>query len=396
MSAALEFAESVVSVLQLTATTISTCYNYRSRNKSASGDKKRIIDQLLGLQEVLDEVRQLVEHEETRASSRVSALIEFLNTPDGLPRCRAELDSLKAMLENIDKTERPDPTTVPSLVDFGLKRGSDAKALPEPSTVAKQSNKQTKLQKDRLIIDKWLSPPDHLSKHLNACKERHETTGSWFLQGEHFKGWKGLRSSFLWLHGISGAGKTILCSTIIEEISLHCKSDPSLAVAFFYFDFDDKQIRSGDVLRSLIQQLFSQCPSIPNALAKIYDYDADEDGSLMSALKSLIGSFQDVYIVLDALDECPERARFLGLLKEIHGWRLGALHLLATSQKVIDIEETLSGLVSHQVPMDESLVNGDIGFYLRKTLEDDIKLSMCSAEEKEMIKTKLVEGAHGM
>jgi hypothetical protein len=60
---------------------------------------------------VLDGVRQLVEHEETRVSSRrVSALIELLNTPDGLPRCRAELESLKAMLENIDKTDRPDPT----------------------------------------------------------------------------------------------------------------------------------------------------------------------------------------------------------------------------------------------------------------------------------------------
>jgi hypothetical protein len=58
------------------------------------------------------------------------------------------------------------------------------------------------LEKHRLRIDIWLSPPDHRSKHLNAFKERHETTGSWFLQGGHFEEWKGLRSSFLWLHGI--------------------------------------------------------------------------------------------------------------------------------------------------------------------------------------------------
>jgi hypothetical protein len=116
----------------------------------------------------------------------------------------------------------------------------------------------------------------------------------------------------------------------------------------------------------------------------------------MLVLKSLIGNFQNVYIVLDALDECPARALFLGQLKEIHSWGLGALHLLATSRKAKDIDETLSGLVSHQVPMDESLVNGDIALYLVETLKDDIKFSMCSAEEKEMIKTKLVDGAHGM
>jgi hypothetical protein len=46
--------------------------------------------------------------------------------------------------------------------------------------------------------------------------------------------------------------------------------------------------------------------------------------------------------------------------------------------------------------MDETLVNGDIRVHVSQTLAHDIKLKMCSAEEKGMIESALIEGAHGM
>ena len=91
----------VITVLKLTAEIISTCYTYGAGVKNASRDKKNIIDQSLGLHKVLDDVRKLAEdvNEKTRESSRFPALIELLNLPDSLPRCRAELESLKTRLE---------------------------------------------------------------------------------------------------------------------------------------------------------------------------------------------------------------------------------------------------------------------------------------------------------
>lgn len=81
----------VITVLKLTADIISTCYTYGADVKNASKDKKNIIDQSLGLHKVLDDVRELAEdvNEKTKESSRFPALIELLNLPDGLPRCRA-------------------------------------------------------------------------------------------------------------------------------------------------------------------------------------------------------------------------------------------------------------------------------------------------------------------
>lgn len=48
----------------------------------------------------------------------------------------------------------------------------------------------------------------------------------------------------MWLYGKAGCGKTVLASTIIEEI-LACPSD-AVAVAYFYFDFNNAEKQNSD------------------------------------------------------------------------------------------------------------------------------------------------------
>lgn len=103
-----------------------------------------------------------------------------------------------------------------------------------------------------------------------------------------------------------------------------------------------------------------------------------------------------MYIVFDALDECPGRDELLTLLHMMHGWRLDILHCLVISRYQGDIEKKLRRLVSHEIPIDESLIAGDIRLYVSKTLADDIKFQMWSAEEKAMIEAALTWRQHGM
>ena len=103
-----------------------------------------------------------------------------------------------------------------------------------------------------------------------------------------------------------------------------------------------------------------------------------------------------MHIVLDAIDECPERDRLLTLLDLIHGWGIDSLHLLVTSRKERDIEDKLNPLASHHVPMDGGLVKGDIRLHVIKMLDHDIKFQMCSRTEKNNIENVSIEGAHGM
>ena len=64
-----------------------------------------IVDQLLALQKVLDDVRDVVENA-ANPSVRLPTLSKLLNAPDGLPRYRAEVESLKAKLEPRGRTDR--------------------------------------------------------------------------------------------------------------------------------------------------------------------------------------------------------------------------------------------------------------------------------------------------
>jgi hypothetical protein len=194
-----------------------------------------------------------------------------------------------------------------------------------------------------------------------------------------------------------------LSSTIIEEISIRCRSDPSLAIAYFYFDFNNssKDILGDAILRSMIKQLFIQCATIPSTLDRLFAENAAANRppahrELMFTLKSIIADFRAVYIIFDALDECLERSGFLKVVEEIYNWKLDALHLLATSRKEGDIEESLSGLVSHQVPMQEDLVDRDIRVHVSETLKCDSRFKKFSTEEKDLIQTTLIKDAHGM
>jgi hypothetical protein len=192
-------------------------------------------------------------------------------------------------------------------------------------------------------------------------------------------------------------------STIIDALSTHCRSDHTRALAFFYFDFNNKDALPNAVLGSLIEQLSLQCASTPRALESLFSKtkqggarQAPSQEDLMSTLKKIIRRFEAVYIVFDALDECPQRHGFLEVLGEVHDWELGTLHLLATSREEHDIQKALRGLVSHEVSMDASLVEGDIQVYISRRLAEDVEFKMCSAAERAMVKSTLTQGALGM
>jgi hypothetical protein len=63
-----------------------------------SQDRKRIIEQLLGLQKALADVQELVEDADN-TSVQLPTLSKLVNSPQGLPRYRHEMENLKILLE---------------------------------------------------------------------------------------------------------------------------------------------------------------------------------------------------------------------------------------------------------------------------------------------------------
>jgi hypothetical protein len=191
-------------------------------------------------------------------------------------------------------------------------------------------------------------------------------------------------------------------STIIQELIGHCKSNPSFAIAYFYFDFRDRGKQSHEhLLRSLVTQFSVQCPSTPEALERLYS--SNQDGrwqpaanALVTTLGNIILSFQQAYIVVDALDECTDKEELLGLIEEIINWKTDTFHILVTSRKEREIDKCLKDVVSNQMDIQSSLVAADIQIHVHEKLHKDPKLRKWPEKVLAEVEIELMDRAHGM
>jgi hypothetical protein len=195
-------------------------------------------------------------------------------------------------------------------------------------------------------------------------------------------------------------------STIVEHMKEYCDSNPLRALAYYYFDFNDNEKQtSSNLLCSLIVQICNKIVYLPTQLKELYQicnngqHKADMQG-LKSVLAECLKGFGDVFIVIDALDECPTtggRQELLELITEIKAWSSPNLHLLTSSRQEPDIEEALKPLLSGLwIPIQGVHVNSDIKAHIAYQLKTDPRLSQWSNDVKGEIESSLVAGANGM
>ncbi|EMD59908.1 hypothetical protein COCSADRAFT_125993, partial [Bipolaris sorokiniana ND90Pr] len=252
----------------------------------------------------------------------------------------------------------------------------------------------------------WLSAPDPSVNYQKALKQRQHDTGRWLLHEKRYENWKMENSSCIWLYGIPGCGKTILSSTILEDIFMCCDNHSGYAVAYFYFDFNDVQKQNAErMLRSLVVQLLQKSVDIPLGLDALFS--SHDNGkrppalnSLLEVAHDLIVQFPQVYIVLDALDECSQWSELMEMLETIASWKIPNLHLIMTSREEPDIKSTLTSFVDPQnsICLQSNVVDRDIQLYIRQRVSDDkdlVKWKKDSALQQE-IEVALMEGSRGM
>ncbi|KAJ7059427.1 hypothetical protein C8F01DRAFT_1295200 [Mycena amicta] len=116
-------------------------------------------------------------------------------------------------------------------------------------------------------IRSWLKAPDARTNHNTAWELHDGNTGNWLLRSFEYKSWKSTSSSLFWINGKPGAGKTIICSTVIEDLLV----TPGSVLAYFYFYYGEanKQSPRG-MLCSLISQLEEQLLHAPSPLLGLY------------------------------------------------------------------------------------------------------------------------------
>ena len=184
--------------------------------------------------------------------------------------------------------------------------------------------------------------------------------------------------------------------------------NPGHAVAYYYFSFNDSEKQSAvNFISSVVAQLCSKVVDLPEELEGLYSRcNGGKRKAAMPELKALLKLFammkklQNVFMVIDALDECPrdgDREEILGLIAEMKSWSPSNLHLLITSRQETDIEEKLVTLLTTPaISIQGSQVAPDIELYVNDQIATVTKWKKLEVGLRLEIKEALVKGANGM
>ncbi|KAF7536435.1 hypothetical protein G7054_g4536 [Neopestalotiopsis clavispora] len=181
--------------------------------------------------------------------------------------------------------------------------------------------------RDRDEILNWISPllphQTHdrvrqtalIDDQSELCKAH--SPGKWLLESELFDRWQSSEIRKLWYFGMqsAGAGKTVLTSVIIDHLlslNISPKEENDRSVAFLYLSYKDPQTLEtlvGSVIRQLVERIYP----LPKDIRELWKLRKSNDHPPLGELSSLLRKLSEdrnIYLVIDAFDECPKDIRF--------------------------------------------------------------------------------------
>ena len=120
--------------------------------------------------------------------------------------------------------------------------------------------------------------------------------------------------------------------------------------------------------------------------------------NLQDTLQVILCGFNSAFIILDALDECTERAKLLNWVQTVILQKENnlQLHLVVTSQPEKEINDKFHLLDDCCVDMVTESGDSDLVAYLDYQLENNTDLRNWDQKTREEVKSKLIEQADGM
>jgi hypothetical protein len=249
-------------------------------------------------------------------------------------------------------------------------------------------------------IIQWLDAPNPLENHAQARREHEPGTGEWLFKSREYQDWLSGSSPLLWMHGKAGCCKTIMCSTIIEDVKRRISGKHSAASAYFYFTFSETKKQSYSAcLRSMITQLsrgHSARPPLHTAWSKTKS-GRPSIQLLEDVLSDLLNEADTPYLVVDALDECAEeeREQILEGFKRITQ-AVPKTRLLMASRREADIEGLMLSWCETRLGINEAAVNEGIEIFIKKALVTDKKLVKLPSDTRKKIEDVFREKSGGM
>ena len=183
-------------------------------------------------------------------------------------------------------------------------------------------------------------------------------------------------------------------------------------MAYYYFDFRDvKKQDCYGLLSSLVSQLSAKSDSCYDVLSKLYsEYSRGvrkpDIDSLKKCLADMLGLPEQgqIYVIVDALDECPNfpgrpspREEVLELVEELVHLKLPNVHLCVASRPEMDIRMVLESLTSLKTSLhDENGQKQDIIDYIKSVVHSDKNMRRWREEDQNLVIDTLSQNVDGM
>lgn len=237
----------------------------------------------------------------------------------------------------------------------------------------------------RNVILKWLTPINYASQQQEYFSSRQPETGQWLLDSNQYQTWLSTPAEILFCQGIPGAGKTILTSMAIDQLTTTFQDDMDTGIAYIYFDYRQKEETPERLLRNLLKQLAQKRSSLPTCISAMYKQDTDQGippslEAISLALQIVARDYSKIFILIDAIDECTNyndcRTRFIEEILNLRN--KSAANIFATSRPNTEIANRFKGGTFMEIcARGEDIrqyLNGNMDHLLSDSVRNDMEL----------------------
>ena len=204
--------------------------------------------------------------------------------------------------------------------------------------------------------------------------------------------------------GIPGCGKTILASSLVDAFAND--GTPRRPVLYHYCDYSDPvslnfQAVVGTLLKQLLLYMSSLPPVIESQIARLslFNVQCPSDKDLLALLDAVMKEFDEVIVVLDAIDECDTETQkdVVEFVKHLHSAQVSVVRCIIFSREEAKLT---SGFQAYPIlQISSTATSGDISTFVQDSVTariDGGDLVLRAPELKELITSTLIEGANGM
>ncbi|GES63994.1 purine and uridine phosphorylase [Aspergillus terreus] len=247
----------------------------------------------------------------------------------------------------------------------------------------------------------WITTLDFAVEQRSIIKT--PGTGSWFIRSPKFEEWLHGQRCTLFCHGIPGAGKTVMCSIIIDFLEARFQYDANIKVTFLFCSHQPRHDQTvAHLLLCLLRQLACKGGVLSSHIQDLYRMHCHhasaslKDEVISNALAATARSYDKVFIIIDGMDEYhplkPEEREML-LYELFKLQERSAVNILVTSRFIPEIAHIFKDLPSLEI----RACGGDVLSYASSRIPALARGAISQYPEVEdEIKKHLVERVDGM